>query len=419
MTITKIPATLDQNSADKLSAKSYSASYTDIPQRVLPTEYKNATEVVFKALVGREMSDSDTTWTVYCKDGQSMSSILGPSISLNENEDLVLRWGKSVTPVLIEDGALKFSNAPKAKVKITPVKTNKWDNVGVTVTIKEGKDSFIMPIVIRVADLKNSPEAEILELTLENGDIAAFKAFLSKSGTPNGVELNGPVIKLGRIPQGEYTITAARKLESEYTPYLVQTTAISDFTAVISKKVEEEWVEERIEVKEGSEFIIKPNDTLASVLNTHYDHDNDQLSASFKFNVDLSMREVTLNGPVIKIAECPIGEYLITGYRKTRSEYTPYLAQAISPEEFEAPSARKVDGEWVEEQVTVEEGQEFIFKPNSSLKKALAAHPLVSETDPGVVEIVEHGEWNGWKTAKLQITFQEYSTVDTEINLNF
>lgn len=424
MTITKIAAALDQASQDKLKAKSYDSVYTDIPQSALPSSIKNATSELHAALTGEPLGDEDYTWTVYAKDGKTFSSVLSPSISLDESGQLQLMWGNSIIPIEVnEDNELYFPNSPATKIKLQAVKAGKWENVGVTTSTKIGKDTVIMPLIFRVANLDDRVDADVLAATLESGEIEEFKAYLATAtATPRsggGSSLEGKVVKIGRVPAGEYEITSAKKLESKYTPYLIQTTSPKDFTSVISVKDSEgNWTDETVTIAANEPFILKPNDSLVSSLESRLNSEG-ELTEPFTFTVDLSMREVVLAGPVFKLAHCPLGRYEITGYRAIASEFTPFLAQSVAIEDFSAETSRKVDGEWIKEKVSVLKGSPFIFKPNGRLNTGLSARPILTEETPGYVEIISYGEWNGYPTAEIEIEFNTFSEVENELKLRF
>ena len=418
-TLTKVPALLSTDDQERLAARTYTSLYTNIPQRALPTEIQEATAELFNALTGETLSENDSTWTVYAKDGNTMSGVFGPAVGLLDGE-LTLRWNFQEIPIRFNDeGSLVFPNTPKAQIKLAEISVGKFKNLALTV--KHG--NVIMPFTLRVKDLQNKPDVDVLEALIEGGEVDSFLSYIggiASSSTASGPNLEGPIVKVGRIPTGTYTITNVRPLDSEYTPYLVQTKALETFHALISTKSETgEWEEFEVTVEEGEAFIIKPDARLNDVIRSSMDGANATLTEPFDYTVDESMREVVLSGPVIKMDGMVLGEYEITGYKTISSKYTPFLAQTRAIAEFSAQTSHKVNGEWVTDTVTLVEGDPFIIKPNSKLTRALKASPIVTQEKPGFVEITGYGEYKGYPTAECEVYFDRYSSNEKEIKLNF
>ena len=60
-----------------------------------------------------------------------------------------------------------------------------------------------------------------------------------------------------------------------------------------------------------------------------------------------------------------------------------------------------------------------IVKPNNSLKKLLAAEPIISEESPATLKVIEHGEYNGFKTAKVTLKCSAFVQDDESVELDF
>jgi hypothetical protein len=125
-----------------------------------------------------------------------------------------------------------------------------------------------------------------------------------------------------------------------------------------------------------------------------------------------------LQGPFVKVAYLPIGEYVITQYRAKDGQYgMDYYLQAIVTEPFTAPVRQQVDGEW--QDVEVEISDYCVVKPNGQLKKILAAEPEISNDKPAFLTVKEHGEWNGFATAKCTLKCTSFVKDDNSFNLDF
>ena len=79
------------------------------------------------------------------------------------------------------------------------------------------------------------------------------------------------------------------------------------------------------------------------------------------------------------------------------------MIKAVCPEPFVATTRVKDDvtEEWGDAEVEV--SGFAIVKPNNALKKLLAAEPIISEESPATLHVLEHGEYNGYATAKVAL----------------
>jgi len=111
-----------------------------------------------------------------------------------------------------------------------------------------------------------------------------------------------------------------------------------------------------------------------------------------------------MQGYIIKVAELPLGTYTLTSYRPRETQYgMDYMIQAVVEEPFSATTRVKdeVTEEWGDAEVEV--SGFAIVKPNNALKKLLAADPIIDEANPATLTVIEHGEYNGFKTAKVAL----------------
>jgi hypothetical protein len=124
-------------------------------------------------------------------------------------------------------------------------------------------------------------------------------------------------------------------------------------------------------------------------------------------------------GPFVKVAHLPIGEYNVTTYRaKEGGNYgTKYFMQVQIPEPFSAPVRTQVEGEWVS--VDSEITDWAIVEPNNALKKTLAAEPIITKESPAILKVTEHGEYNGFPTAKCILKCQTFVEDPESFSLEF
>jgi hypothetical protein len=140
---------------------------------------------------------------------------------------------------------------------------------------------------------------------------------------------------------------------------------------------------------------------------------------------DLSKRGESLGtgermvGPFLKVAHLPLGEYNVTTYRaKEGGQYgTKYFMQVQVSEPFVAPIRTQVEGEWVTEEREVSDWA--IVEPNNALKKTLAADPVITPDSPAVLKVTEHGDYNGFPTAKCVLRCQTFVEDPESFSLAF
>jgi hypothetical protein len=127
-----------------------------------------------------------------------------------------------------------------------------------------------------------------------------------------------------------------------------------------------------------------------------------------------------LQGHIVKVAELPVGEYTVTGYKVRETNYgTDYLIQAVVEDPFVGTTRVKDESteEWGDAEVEV--SGFAIVKPNTQLKKLLAAEPVIDESNPATLSVLAHGEWNGYKTAKVSLKCSAFKQDDGSFNLDF
>jgi hypothetical protein len=127
-----------------------------------------------------------------------------------------------------------------------------------------------------------------------------------------------------------------------------------------------------------------------------------------------------MQGHIIKVAELPIGEYTVTQYRTRETDYgTDYLLQIIAEEPFVGNTRVKDEAteEWGDAEVEV--SGFAIVKPNTALKKLLAADPIITEESPATLCVLAHGEWNNFKTAKVSLKCSAFKEDDGAFDLDF
>lgn len=161
----------------------------------------------------------------------------------------------------------------------------------------------------------------------------------------------------------------------------------------------------------------------ADLLDLLLDENPEAIAEKVQLASDLSKRGESsgerMVGPYVKVASLPIGDYKITTYRKKEGgQYgTDYFLQAQVTEPFTAPVRTEVDGEWMDVETEITDW--CIVRPNNALKKTLAAEPLISLDSPATLRVLEHGEYNGFPTAKCMLKVTAFAEDPDSFALDF
>ena len=163
----------------------------------------------------------------------------------------------------------------------------------------------------------------------------------------------------------------------------------------------------------------------ADLLDLLLDENPEAIAEKVQIASDMSKRGESsgtgerMQGPFVKVAHLPIGDYVVTTYRsKEGGQYgTDYFLQVKVDEPFTAPVRQQVDGEWVD--VETEVSDWCIAKPNNALKKVLAAEPIIDRENPATLRVLEHSEYNGFPTAKVALKCQAFAEDPEAFALDF
>jgi hypothetical protein len=163
----------------------------------------------------------------------------------------------------------------------------------------------------------------------------------------------------------------------------------------------------------------------ADLLDLLLDENPEAIAEKVQVASDLSKRGENsgsgerMQGPFVKVAHLPIGDYTVTTYRvKEGGAYgTDYFLQVRVEEPFTAPVRQQVDGEWLD--VDTEVSDWAIVKPNNALKKTLAAEPVIDRENVATLRVLEHGDYNGFPTAKCLLKCAAFAEDPESFDLSF
>ena len=163
----------------------------------------------------------------------------------------------------------------------------------------------------------------------------------------------------------------------------------------------------------------------ADLLDLLLDENPEAIAEKVQVASDLSKRGENagsgerMQGPFVKVAHLPIGDYTVTTYRvKEGGAYgTDYFLQVKVDEPFTAPVRQQVDGEWLDVETEVMDWA--IVKPNNAMKKTLAAEPIIDRENPATLRVLELGEYNGFPTAKVMLKCAAFAEDPESFALDF
>ena len=272
LTTYKINPALDERNRARIEAKTYTRSYTDVPNSALPESLRVALSAVYKALTGEDLDPSGSTFTVRADASGTFKRLYSPTVFSTEDKGLVIRWGDRDIELLVSPGKIATAAAVKGtKFAFKEDTIGKYTESVLSVSVSSDGTLYTFPIPIRSADFEDKISAELLDLLLdENPEAIAEKVAvasdLSKRGESSGERMTGPFVKVAHMPLGEYKITTYRAKEGgEYgTQYFLQAQVTEPFTALVRQQVDGEWVDVETEVSDWC--IVKPNNALKKTL---------------------------------------------------------------------------------------------------------------------------------------------------------
>ena len=246
------------------------------------------------------------------------------------------------------------------------------------------------------------------------------------SPTVFSTEEKGLVIRWGdrdiplQVSPGKITVAGAPK----GTKFAFKEEAIGKYTeAVLSVSVSVEGTLYTLPIPIRS--MDYEDKVSADLLDLLLDENPEAIAEKVQVASDLSKRGENsgsgerMQGPFVKVAHLPIGDYTVTTYRaKEGGQYgTDYFLQVKVDEPFTAPVRTQVDGEWVDVETEVQDW--CIAKPNNALKKVLAADPVIDRENPATLRVIEHGEYNNFPTAKCVLKCSAFAEDPEAFTLDF
>lgn len=270
----KILPQLDDKNRARLESKTYTQTYTDIPNRALPANYREGLSVIYKALTGEEFDLEAHTFTVKSDPNGVFQKLYSPTLFSNEDgTGLLIRWGNVDIPVITAPGKIGVASAPKGtKFSFKDEQIGKYTEPVLSVSASSEGTIYSLPISIRKREIKEELPADLLEVMLdENPASICDKVYiapdLSKRGENAPYErMTGPYIKVASMPVGDYKVVKYRKKDGgQYgTDYFMQVQISEPFSAPVRTQVEGAWVDVDTEITDWA--VVRPNTSLKKTL---------------------------------------------------------------------------------------------------------------------------------------------------------
>lgn len=269
----KILPQLDEKNRARLESKSYTRTYTDIPNRVLPENYRKALSAIFKALSGEEFDLEASTFTVKADPNGTFDRLYSPTVFSTEDGGLVIRWGDRDIPLLVAPGKISVANAPKGtKFSFKDEQIGKYTEPVLSVSVTSEGTIYSLPVVIRRKDVKEEMTADLLDLLLdESPESISQKVYAAPDPSKRGENSNytkmvGPYIKVSHMPVGDYKVTSYREKEGGAygTDYFLQVQVSEPFSAPVRTQVDGEWQDVETEISDWA--IVRPNAAMKKIL---------------------------------------------------------------------------------------------------------------------------------------------------------
>ena len=227
-----------------LANRSYTNSFTNVPNTKMPSDILSGLQVVYFALTGQDLDLTSNTLAVSANDGQMQRLYVPKLYAKPDGKSCYIRWGDAEIVMEAVDGKL----VPAVKVKGYKV-TTKFTNfnpsgrgedpaIEIKVTPPKGTDGeqvvYVVSFSLAPQDWKGYDAAQF-ETVLETDDIA-FYALLSPEGTKaSGTDITGEVYDersfrtalFGQdMPQTyelEFQVTGVKTVKASYgTTYILQ-----------------------------------------------------------------------------------------------------------------------------------------------------------------------------------------------------
>lgn len=189
-----------------LQVKNYERQYTPIENTKLPVAYKAQLNVIYTAIFGEDLPETDITFLVKSYQG-SFSRLLIPVVGVY-NGKLSVKWGSKIAELgdnlsMRADG-INFSG--------------RGNDPALIVSVKSGKDVYSMPLSVRFTSQEMQLSVDEFKATweLDRETLLETLVVLTESKATGDNNNSNPVVNIKELELGSYTITQYREVKTSY-----------------------------------------------------------------------------------------------------------------------------------------------------------------------------------------------------------
>lgn len=268
MNIYQIAIDLDDKNRARLESKRYDRDYVDVPNSALPPFYKDGLNKILSACFENgELDEGDSILTIKANEG-FFKRLYVPYVFHNgEKNSLSMQFGNKTFELLVQEGELKVPNPDenaKIKLEFEEAPINGYESLTLKLSVRKNGELYYTNIPVRTADWDNPPNPAQLTLLLEEEDYDGFFDLIGAAPEKGSGKkyLDGPLVKAGMLPLGEYKVTDYQRNDSGKFPSIqLQTNTQESFSAEVPiKKEDGEFGTEEREV--AGSFRVKCNSKL-------------------------------------------------------------------------------------------------------------------------------------------------------------
>lgn len=267
---------LSEKNQALLSSRTYSQVYTEMKNPALPPTLSRDLSIIYEALTLNPLPETGFTFLIRATSEGTFKRVYSPCI-YKKDGGLVVRWGEEVLPISMVDGKLTASGDAKVTFKNFKV-LGKYDNIAISVTVRNKDCLITMPFPIRLADLKAEVSPDLFEALLEDEDYDGILSYVSElkeraEGDEERSNVFRPkdsyLIKEAQLPEGKYKVCSYwGKENAQYgTRYYMTVKVDQPFNGIARVKEEEEWLDKEVEVSEWA--IVNANSSSKRILSAN------------------------------------------------------------------------------------------------------------------------------------------------------
>lgn len=187
-----------------LQVKNYERQYTPIENTKLPANYKAQLNVIYTAIFGEDLPETDITFLVKSYQG-SFSRLLIPVVGVY-NGKLSVKWGSKIAE-LGDNFSMRADGVNFSGRGIDPA---------LIVSVKSGKDVYSLPLSVRFISQEMQLSVDEFKATWELDRETLLETLVVLTESKAVSDNSDPVVNIKELELGNYTITQYREVKTSY-----------------------------------------------------------------------------------------------------------------------------------------------------------------------------------------------------------